>query len=123
MADIASSAIMIQAGRCEAAMNQTTLARARARAATKEDIELAEQLINHSRAPQNGNDRTLETENGGDVSSGLQRQQVYPSRETEIGNEGGFDHSSRSGTAEREAFGPQPDVLSAGQKCRCVPAL
>lgn len=119
MADIASSALM-QARQTEAAMNQTTLARA----ATKEDIELAEQLINHSRAPQNGGDRAHEAQNGRDVSGGPQRQQVFPSREAEVGIDGALDQSrgrsSRSGTAERDAFGPQSTVLSAGQKCRCV---
>lgn len=108
MADIASSALM-QARQGEAALNHTTLARS----ASKEDIELAEHLISHSRAPQNSGERTHEG-----------HQHMYASREIEVGIDGSFDqaqsHSPRSATAEREPFGPQPHVLSVGQQCKYV---
>lgn len=114
MAETASSALM-QARQDEEASRKTTLSRA----ASKEDIELAEHLLSHSRAQQNGGERTLEAHNGSDVSP--EQQHIYASRETELGDvafEQTQDNTSRSGTAEREPFGPQPNVLSAGQKCR-----
>lgn len=117
MADIASSALM-QARQDEMAMQHTHLSRA----ASKEDIELAEHLLSHSRAPQNGGERTHEAHNGVDISTGQQHQSIYASRETEVGMDTALDQtqnrSSRSGTAEREPFGPQATAISAGQKCR-----
>lgn len=119
MEDTASSALR-QARHGDSAMNQTTLARA----ASKEDIELAEHLISHSRAPQTGGERGNEAGQNGLDTSSEHHSHPYATRETEVAIDGPFDQaqnqSPRSTTAERESFGPQANVLSAGQKCQYV---
>lgn len=92
-------------------MNQAALYRE----ASREDSELAH--ISPSRPRQNGEGANgVQTRNG--ASSG---HRLYASRETDLGMDAAYEQaqtqSSRSESAERESFGPQPNVLSAGQRC------
>lgn len=113
MAEVASPAPM-QARQDYAKLDQAALSRK----ASKEDIELAKDLLSHSRLQQNDGKRAQEIHTGSDASSALH---IYASRETELGMDAAFEQtqnqSSRSGTAERESFSPQPNVLYTGQKC------